>query len=139
MSDYSFKNLSDIDTVESPADGTTVMGFQSGTPIQMPMSAVKGSGDSGVFVINPDDSEYSTTDAAYGDKIKEALLSGKQVWVYMYSKYYSPIIAFDPTYTTKETTYIRVWPGAMPNTKGLKTNDLSFADSNSFTFVITAD
>lgn len=41
MSEYIFKNLSEIDTVESPADGTTMMGFQNGVPIQMPMSAVK--------------------------------------------------------------------------------------------------
>lgn len=45
----------------------------------MPMSAVKGSG---VFIINPDDPEYSTTDTAYGNKVKEALLSGKSVWCY---------------------------------------------------------
>lgn len=50
-----------------------MMGFENGTPIQMPMSAVKGSG--GVFIINPDDPEYSTTDTAYGNKVKEALYS----------------------------------------------------------------
>lgn len=80
MSEYTFKNLSDVETVAEPADGTTVMGFQSGTPIQMPMSAVKGGG--GVFVIDPDDPEYSETDPAYGDKVKEALLAGKQVYLY---------------------------------------------------------
>lgn len=80
MSEYIFKNLSEIDTVDEPADGTTMMGFENGTPIQMPMSAVKGSG--GVFIINPDDPEYSTTDTAYGNKVKEALLSGKSVWCY---------------------------------------------------------
>lgn len=63
-----------------PADGTTMMGFENGVPIQMPMSAVKGSG--GVFIINHDDPEYSTTDTAYGNKVKEALLSGKMVWLY---------------------------------------------------------
>lgn len=80
MSEYTFKNLSEIDTVEEPADGTTMMGFQNGTPIQMPMSAVKSGG--GVFVINPDDPEYSTTDTVYGNKVKDALLSGKMVWLY---------------------------------------------------------
>lgn len=80
MSEYKFKNLSEIDTVDEPADGTTMMGFENGVPIQMPMSAVKGSG--GVFIINPDDPEYSTTDTAYGNKVKEALLSGKMVWLY---------------------------------------------------------
>lgn len=79
MSEYKFKNLSEINTVAKPADGTTMMGFENGVPIQMPMSAVKGSG---AFIINPDDPEYSTTDTAYGNKVKEALLSGKTLWVY---------------------------------------------------------
>lgn len=79
MSEYKFKNLSEINTVAEPVEGTTMMGFENGVPIQMPMSAVKGSG---VFIINPDDPEYSTTDTAYGNKVKEALLSGKMVWVY---------------------------------------------------------
>lgn len=80
MSEYKFKNLSEISTVAEPDEGTTMMGFENGVPIQMPMSAVKGSG--GVFIINPDDPEYSTTDTAYGNKVKEALLSGKSVWCY---------------------------------------------------------
>lgn len=80
MSEYKFKNLSEINTVAEPAEGTTMMGFEKGVPIQMPMKAVKGSG--GVFIINPDDPEYSTTDTAYGNKVKEALLNGKTVWLY---------------------------------------------------------
>lgn len=80
MSEYKFKNLSEINTVAEPAEGTTMMGFENGVPIQMPMGAVKGSG--GAFIINPDDPEYSTTDTAYGNKVKEALLSGKSVWIY---------------------------------------------------------
>lgn len=83
MSEYTFKNLNEIDNVTEPADGTTVMGFENGTPIQMPMSAVKGS----AFVINPDDPDYSETDTAYGDKIKEAILSGKTIYFYDYAKY----------------------------------------------------
>ena len=79
MSEYKFKNLSEIDTVAEPAEGTTIMGFENNTPIQMPMVAVKGSG---AFIINPDDPEYSNTDTVYGNKIKEALLSGKSVWFY---------------------------------------------------------
>ena len=83
MSEYKFKNLSEIDTVAEPAEGTTMMGFENGVPIQMPMSAVKGSGN--VFIISPDDPEYSITDTAYGNKIKKELLSGKMVWMYGYS------------------------------------------------------
>lgn len=80
MSEYKFKNLSEINTVAEPADGTTMMGFENGVPIQMPMKAVKGSG--GVFLIDRDDPDYSETDTSYGNKIKEALLSGKNVWFY---------------------------------------------------------
>ena len=80
MSEYKFKNLSEINMVAEPAEGTTMMGFENGVPIQMPMKAVKGSG--GVFIINRDDPEYSTTDTAYGNKVKEALLSGKNVFLY---------------------------------------------------------
>lgn len=79
MSEYKFKPLSEVETVTEPADGTTVMGFEDGKPIQMPMGSVKGAG--GVFLIDPDAEDYSTTDPVYGNKIKEALLDGKQVWV----------------------------------------------------------
>lgn len=82
MSEYSFKNLSDVETVTEPAEDTTVMGFQNGTPIQMPMGAIKTENTSGVFLINLDDPEYDQLDPAYGNKIKEALLAGKPVWVY---------------------------------------------------------
>lgn len=79
MSEYKFKNLSEIDTVEAPADGTTMMGFENGVPIQMPMGAVKGSG--GVFIIDAKSPDYKPTDMAYGDAVKDALLGGKAVWV----------------------------------------------------------
>lgn len=93
MSEYKFKNLSEINTVAKPAEGTTIMGFENGAPIQMPMSSIKGS--RGVFIIDPDDPEYSTTDTAYGDKIKEAILNGNMVWQYFSSEnMYSPVIAF---------------------------------------------
>lgn len=93
MSEYKFKNLSEINTVAEPAEGTTMMGFENGVPIQMPMGAVKGAG--GVFIINPDDPEYSTTDTAYGNKVKEALLSGKNVLCYdPTTETYFPIVHF---------------------------------------------
>lgn len=83
MSEYKFKNLSEINTVAEPADGTTMMGFEKGVPIQMPMSAVKGSG--GVFLIDRDDPEFSEENndkgIAYGNKVRDALLGGKAVWV----------------------------------------------------------
>jgi len=94
MAEFKFKNLNQIDTVENPAEGTTIMGFENGNPIQMPMSAVRGSG--GVFVINPQDDEFSTTDTSYGDKVLAALQSGKTVYYYFdeYSGVYSQIRGF---------------------------------------------
>lgn len=121
MSEYTFKNLNEIDNVSEPADGTTVMGFENGTPIQMPMSAIKGSGG-GVFIIDPDDPEYSTTDTTYGDKIKEALLSGKQVWYFLNAQYYTPIMAFDASYRTNGVLQLRIWPACYYSTQGLKIN-----------------
>lgn len=82
MSEYKFKNLSEIDTVAEPADGTTMMGFENGVPIQMPMGAVKGAeGAGGVLIIDTTSPDYKPTDMAYGDAVKDALLGGKAVWV----------------------------------------------------------
>lgn len=33
----------------------------------------------GAFIINPDDPDYSQTDTAYGNKVRDALFSGKTV------------------------------------------------------------
>lgn len=80
MSEYTFKNLNTIDTKAEPADGTTVMGFENGVPIQMPMKAVKSGG--GVFIIDTSSNSYKPTDPVYGDEVKEAILTGKSVWIY---------------------------------------------------------
>ena len=120
MSEYTFKNLNEIDNVSEPADGTTVMGFENGTPIQMPMNAIKGSG--GVFVINSSDSEYSTADVTYGDKIKEALLSGKAVWLFLNDTYYTPILAFDVSYRTNGVLKLTIYPALNPSTTGIESN-----------------
>lgn len=82
MSEFAFKKLSEIDTVSEPADNATIMGFENETPVQMPMNAIKN----GIFLIDADDPEYSTTDTVYGDKIKNAILSGKAVWFYTFAK-----------------------------------------------------
>ena len=121
MSEYTFKNLSEIDNVSEPADGTTVMGFENGIPIQMPMSAIKGSG--GVFIIDPDDSEYRPVDATYGNKVKEALLSGKQVWLYNSDGgFYTPIIAFWTGSHTANADYLAMVPAFIHTTKGNSLN-----------------
>lgn len=83
MNEYTFKNLNEVETVAEPADGTTVMGFENGEPIQMPMSAIKNGG--GVFILDKNAEDYSETDTAYGDKVKEALLSGKVIYAYGFS------------------------------------------------------
>lgn len=80
MSEYQFKNLSDAAEIQEPSENTTLMGFENGELVQLPANSIKG--NSGVFLINPDDPDYSTTDTAYGDKIKVALLEGKPVWMY---------------------------------------------------------
>lgn len=71
MSEYKFKNPSEIATVAEPVKGTTMMGFENGVPIQMPMKAVKGSG--GVFLIDRDDPEFSEENndkgIAYGNRV----------------------------------------------------------------------
>lgn len=88
MSEYKFKNLNEINTVAEPAEGTTMMGFENGVPIQMPMSAVKSGG--GVFIVDITSADYKPTDTAYGDAVKDALLAGKVVWVYAGDTYRSP-------------------------------------------------
>lgn len=110
MSEYTFKNLNEIDTVEEPVDGTTMMGFQNGIPIQMPMSAVKGSGGGGVFIIDPSSSEYAPNDPIYGDQIKEALLAGKVVlFYYSFTTAYVPILYFK-LQDNSGTLYLNLYP-----------------------------
>lgn len=87
MSEYKFKNLNEISTVAEPAEGTTMMGFENGVPIQMPMGAVKSGG--GVFIIDPTSADYKPTDTTYGDAVKDALLTGKVVWAYAGGTYMS--------------------------------------------------
>ena len=136
MSEYKFKNLSEINTVAEPAEGTTMMGFENGVPIQMPMSAVKGSG--GVFIINPNDPEYSTTDTAYGNKVKEALLSGKSVWVYDILPA-SPATHDHPAQPYDVQKYEQVFGfGISEDTKG-HIIMLDGRGPNDFTFRITVD
>lgn len=134
MSEYKFKNLSEIDTVAEPADGTTMMGFENGVPIQMPMGAVKGSG--GVFLIDQDDPEYSNENndkgIAYGNKIRDALLSGKAVWVKITSL--RTTASADNMWTYRAIHYFRV----VENSKGLMTVELYYESTNGTTSSIGA-
>lgn len=131
MSEYTFKNLSDVTKVEEPADGTTVMGFENGTPIQMPMSAIKGNG--GVFLINPEDPDFSTSDAVYGNKVKDALLSGKIVWVYEVTPASTTIT---PSYEESEYSLVMDFT-ITENTKGEHILTFSTKNLGVLTFIIT--
>lgn len=53
----------------------------NGVAKQVAASAV-GGGGGGVFVIDTTSSEYNTTNAEYGNKIKDALLNGYRAFVY---------------------------------------------------------
>ena len=81
MSEYTFKNLSDVDRLEAATDNTTIMGFENNTPVQMPVSAVRGDR---VFIIDTTAEDYAdlSKTAEYGNKIKDALLRGDAVLVH---------------------------------------------------------
>lgn len=76
--EYTFKNLSDVETVENPSDSATVVGFNNGEVAQFPIGSIGG----GVFVIDTNSEDYKPGDTAYGDKIAAALITGKTVWMY---------------------------------------------------------
>lgn len=117
MSEYQFKNLSDATEIQEPSENTTLMGFENGELVQIPANSIKG--DTGVFLINPDDPDYSTTDTAYGDKVKEALLEGKPVWMYRNvpsttittggTEYYTLVCGFDVATLTTGGFALRVY------------------------------
>ena len=120
MSEYQFKNLSDAAKIQEPSETTTLMGFENGELVQLPANSIKG--NSGVFLINRDDPDYSTTDTAYGDKIKEALLEGKPVWMYQNvpsttttvgdTEYYNLVCRFEVAALTNGGFALRVYTSA---------------------------
>lgn len=120
MSEYQFKNLSDATEIQEPSENTTLMGFENGNLVQLPANSIKG--NTGVFLINPDDPDYSTTDTAYGDKVKEALLAGKPVWMYRNvpsttisngdMEYYNLVCKFDVATLTNGGFALRVYTSA---------------------------
>lgn len=120
MSEYQFKNLSDAAEIQEPSENTTLMGFANGELVQLPANSIKG--NSGVFLVNKDDPDYSTTDTAYGDKIKEALLEGKPVWMYQNvpsttisngdTEYYNLVCRFEVVALTTGGFSLRVYTSA---------------------------
>lgn len=124
MSEYQFKNLNKVEKISEPTDMTNVMGFKDGVPIQMPASSIRNA--CGVFLINQDDPDYSTTDTAYGDKVKESLLGGKPVLIYW----------------PDDNSFRAIYAFRLYSDRGRPTLDLYFRKSNNtdgiFTFSITS-
>ena len=112
MSEYTFKNLSEVDSLEAPSEGTTLLGFDGGKAVQIPASAIKGSS---VFIIDTTSDEYSETDTAYGNKVKEALLAGNTVYVYT-GKYYLSILYFSVEQYTNSIYHLNIAPSIYTGT-----------------------
>lgn len=76
MESFTFKNLSDIETVEQPSNEARLIAIQNGAPVQVPINRV--------FVVDTTSYDWADNckDPNYGDKVKEALLRGDMVWVY---------------------------------------------------------
>lgn len=81
MEGFTFKNLSDIDTLDQPTDNTKLVGMENGTPVQIPADGLR---EDRVFVIDitSDDWADNRVDPDYGDKVKTALLRGDAIWLY---------------------------------------------------------
>lgn len=110
MSDYKFKSFSEIDTVEAPSESTTVVGIESGKPIQMPMKSIK-TGEPIIINYN----ERASYDQEFGDKVKEGLLNGTPVWVYYPTGgFYSEIVGFDLRPSTGDGHILNLIPFMEP-------------------------
>nr|DAI25478.1 MAG TPA: hypothetical protein [Caudoviricetes sp.] len=81
MEGFTFKNLSDIDTLDQPTDKTKLVGMENGTPVQIPADGLR---TDRVFVIDTTANDWETNrvDPDYGDKVKAALLRGDSIWMY---------------------------------------------------------
>lgn len=81
MEGFTFKNLSDIDTLDQPTDKTKLVGMENGTPVQIPANGLR---TDRVFVIDTTANDWETNrvDPDYGDKVKAALLRGDSIWFY---------------------------------------------------------
>ena len=82
MEGFTFKNLSDIDTLDQPTDKTKLVGMENGTPVQIPANGLR---TDRVFVIDTTANDWETNrvDPDYGDKVKAALLRGDAIWFYV--------------------------------------------------------
>lgn len=122
MEGFTFKNLSDIDTLDRPTDKTKLVGMENGTPVQIPADGLRADR---VFVIDTtsDDWEANQTDPDYGDKVKAALLRGDAIWAYVSSNsttsttsfWYSLVTYFSLGNLTNGYRQLWVWPNNNDN------------------------
>lgn len=108
MESFTFKNLSDIETVEQPSNEARLIVIQNGTPVQVPITTNR------IFVV--DTTLYDWTDNSkdpnYGDKVKEALLRGDMTWVYEQNSegsFYYLVYQFEPNIISNGNTMLRLY------------------------------
>lgn len=85
MEGFTFKNLSDVDTLDQPTDKTKLVGMENGAPVQIPANGLR---TYRAFVIDTTANDWGTNqmNPDYGDKVKDALLRGDAVWLYVSSE-----------------------------------------------------
>lgn len=83
---YEFKNLSDVDTLETVGDDTKILGLDAGNPVQIPASSVSRA----VYLIDFSDDQFTQNDTVgglvsnsetLGDEIIQAMRAGKNIWM----------------------------------------------------------
>lgn len=107
MESFTFKNLSDIETVEQPSNEARLIAIQNGTPVQVPITTNRA------FVIDTTSNDWTdnSKDPNYGDKVKEALLRGDMVWVYEQNStgtYYCSVYSFVLSIISNGNTMLRL-------------------------------
>lgn len=123
MEGFTFKNLSDIDTLDQPTDKTKLVGMENGTPVQIPADGLR---EDRVLLLNPlaDDWNSKRNDRDYGDKVKAALLRGDTIWVY--GKYsdiygYTMVVNFRFVGTSGNVSYLGLYKEAALGSPALAT------------------
>ena len=115
---YEFKELNEIPAQEKPTDDTNIIALENGVPVQIPFSSMMGSS---IFVIDATADDYDNTNVEYGNSIKEAMLRGDTIYVYLDETYIS-VFAFSIVESTDGSLQLNVYPSAVPNTSGLALN-----------------
>lgn len=113
MESFTFKNLSDIETVEQPSNEARLIAIQNGTLVQAPIKKRSLSTDDRVFVVDTTSYDWADNrqDPNYGDKVKEALLRGDMVWVYEQNSrgtFYYLVYGFELSIISNGNTMLRL-------------------------------